>query len=52
MERIPAVEQVNIDGGKFIREAKVRITNFSIGYYSALIATNLFKSTYDLFSRI
>lgn len=25
MERVPAVEQVNIDGGKFIREAKVSL---------------------------
>ena len=43
MERVPAVEQVNIDGGKFIREAKVSFSflqtkNFVFNVFQNLIS--------------
>lgn len=35
MERTPKIEKVNVDGGRFIREAKVNdsILKFYIGFY-------------------
>lgn len=48
MERVPAIEQVNIDGGKFIREAKVSVSIPIVVFCSVLpvlISTTIRPST-------